>query len=92
VPYIFPTLALSAVAQPAFAAFTRAIRAAKHFVPGFHAVTDDVAPAMIALRRHDVDRAFEAIEDARFAVSPNLKCFVVIVSAVFAFRHNPSSV
>ena len=42
---------------------------------------------MIALRRHHVDRTFEAIEGERLAVAIYLKRFVVVISAVCTFSH-----
>jgi hypothetical protein len=62
--------------------------ATKNRIPRFHAVTDDFRPAAIALWRHGVDRTFEAVEDVRFTVAPNLKCFVVLVSAMCAPGHD----
>jgi hypothetical protein len=61
---------LAAIAQLILAAFARAVRAAKHLAAGFHAVTDDLAPAVLALWRHHGNRAFEAIEHMCFAVLP----------------------
>jgi len=72
-------VSLTTITQGFLAAFTCAIGAAKHFAAAFHAVTDDAAAAMIALRRHDVNRAFETVEDECFAVtfhhSDRLDCF-----------------
>jgi hypothetical protein len=42
---------------------------------------------MIALRRHNVNGALEAIEDVHFAVASNFDGLVVVVSAMFAFSH-----
>jgi hypothetical protein len=50
-------------------------------------VADDFAPAMIAFWRDHVDRTLEAVKDVRFALEPNLKRLVVVVSAMFTFRH-----
>lgn len=62
--------------------------ATKDCVPSFHAVTDDLSTAPIALGRHDVDRTLEAVEDVRLAIPFNLECLVVIVPAMFASGHN----
>jgi hypothetical protein len=51
-------------------------------------VADDPTPAVIALRRHNVNGALEAVEDVRFAIAFNFDRFVVVVSAMFAFSHN----
>jgi hypothetical protein len=45
------------------------VGAAKYFAATFHTVPDDTATTMIALRRHHVDRTFEAIEGERLAVT-----------------------
>ena len=42
---------------------------------------------MIALRRHNVNGALEAVEDVHFAVAFNFDGLVVVVSAMFAFSH-----
>ena len=76
-----------AIAQTAFATFARAIGAAKDSRPALDAVTDDPATAMSALRRQNVDRALEAVEDVGFSFALNFDRFVVIVSAVFTFSH-----
>jgi hypothetical protein len=83
---------LASIAQSALTAFSRAIGAAKYFAATFHAVTDDTAAAMIALRRHYVDRAFETIEGECFAVTFNLERFVVVISAMCTFSHGLSPV
>jgi hypothetical protein len=80
-------VSLTTITQGFLAAFTCAIGAAKHFAAAFHAVTDDAAAAMIALRRHDVNRAFETVEDECFAVTFNLKRFVVVISTMCTFSH-----
>lgn len=51
-------------------------------------MADDFASAMVAFRRDYLDGALEAIEDMRLALRRDLKGFVVIVSAQFAFSHN----
>jgi hypothetical protein len=73
---------LPAIAQFALATFARAMGTAENFpAPGFHAVSDDFAAAVIAFRRNHLDRALEAIEDVCLAVCPDFKRLVVIVSA-----------
>jgi hypothetical protein len=85
---VFATSRLNAITQPAFAAFARAIGAAKYFATRcLDAVPNDFTPAMIAGRRHHVDGALEAIKDLCFPVTCNFKRLVVVVSAVFAFSH-----
>ena len=77
-----------AIAQFAFATFARAVSTAENFpTAGFHAVSDDLAAAMIAFRRNHLDRALEAIEDMGLTLRRDLKGFVIIVSAVFTFSH-----
>jgi hypothetical protein len=61
--------------------------AAKYFRAILHAVADDFAPAMIAFWRDHVDRTLEAVKDVRFALEADLKRLVVVVSAMFTFRH-----
>jgi hypothetical protein len=60
---------LASIAQSALAAFSRAVGAAKYFTATFQAVTNDTAAAMITLRRHHVDRAFETVEGEHLAVT-----------------------
>src|SRR5262249_34357320 len=48
---------------------------------GLHSVTDDTAPAVLAGRRHRVDRALEAIERPRPTPVRDLERLSVIVSA-----------
>ena len=76
------------VTELALAPFAGAMGAAKYFAPRFHAVPDNLAPAAVAFGRHRVDGALEAVENMRLAIASNLECFVVVVSAVFALRHN----
>jgi hypothetical protein len=81
--------ASAAVAQLALPALARAMRTAKYFAAAsFYAVADNFAPAVLAFRRDDCDRAFEAVEDVSLTVFRKLERFVVIVSAQFAFGHS----
>ena len=50
-------------------------------------MANDSTTAVIALRRHNVNRALEAVEDVHFAVAFNFDGLVVVVSAMFAFSH-----
>src|SRR5262249_56084903 len=59
----------------------RAVGAAEHASVGLHSVTDDTAPAVLAGRRHRVDRALEAIERPRPTPVRDLERLSVIVSA-----------
>jgi hypothetical protein len=54
------------------------------------AVADDLASAMPARGRERVNGAFEAVVRVRFAREHDLKGFVVVVPADFAFRHRCS--
>jgi hypothetical protein len=54
---------------------------------GFHAVTDDSAPAMGARHCQRVDRAFEAIEGVGLTLHDHVEGLVVAVAADFAFTH-----
>ena len=60
---------------------------AKHSRTAFDAVANDSTTAVIALRRHNVNGALEAVEDVHFAVTFNFDGLVVVVSAMFAFSH-----
>ncbi len=51
------------------------------------AVSDDLAPAVLARRREGVNRALEAVERVRRALDSNLEGLVVVVSADLAARH-----
>jgi hypothetical protein len=77
----------ASIAQFVLTAFAGAVRAAEHLPAGFHPMPDDLASAVLALRRHHRNRAFEAVEHVGLAVFPQLKRFVVIVAAQFAFSH-----
>jgi hypothetical protein len=51
------------------------------------AMPDDAALAMRAPRGKRMDRAFEAVEDVGFPAHDYFECFVIFVSANFAFSH-----
>jgi hypothetical protein len=53
---------------------------------------DDFALAMLANRRHPVDRAFEAVKCVPCTRSLNNKSFIVFVPAGFAFCHRNASI
>jgi hypothetical protein len=79
---------LAAIAQLGFAAFPRAICAAKDSAAArFHTVSDDLAATMLALRSEHLNRTFKTIEHVSLAPSSDLEGFVVVVTAQFAFRH-----
>jgi hypothetical protein len=65
-------IGLNTIAQPAFAAFSGAIRTAKHSAAVFNTVADNFASAVTASRRHLLNRALEAVEDVRFASEGDL--------------------
>ena len=52
---------------------------------GFHAVTNDAAPAVGAGGRKRMDGAFETVEYMRFTTHSHLKPFIVFVSAHITF-------
>ncbi len=62
------------------------MRATKERAARLHAMADDAAPAMAALRRQRVNCAFKAIEIMRNAVHHDFDRFVVFVAATFARR------
>jgi hypothetical protein len=63
------------------------MRATEDFIASFHAMTDDFAAAVLALRRHDRNGALEAVKRVRPAILRQLKRFVVVVAAEFTFSH-----
>ena len=65
----------------------RAMGAAIERPIGFDAVSDDLAPAVVADRRELVNRALEAVERVRFASRDHLEREMIVVAAHFAFRH-----
>src|SRR5262249_2280545 len=52
------------------------------------AVAHDPAAAVVALRRHQVDGALEAVEDVATALVADLHRLVVVVSASVAASHD----
>jgi hypothetical protein len=50
-------------------------------------MANDSTTAVIALRRHNVNGALEAVEDVHFAVAFNFDGLVVVISTMFAFSH-----
>jgi hypothetical protein len=66
--------------------------AAEDLSVGFHSVADDPAMTVRTDWRQRMDCTLEAIERVMFARYDDFKCFVVFVSANFAFSHpmNPS--
>ena len=60
----------------------------ENFVRGFHAMADDFAATMTALRREDLDRALEAVKDMLLPLGQDLEGFIVVVPAQLTFRHN----
>lgn len=78
---------LASITQSTLAVFSRAVSATKYFAATFHAVSDDMTAAMIALGRHDVNRAFEAVGGQRFALTFNFERFVVVISAMCTLSH-----
>ena len=78
---------LNTIAQPAFAALSSAMRAAKYSAAVFNAMTDDFAPAVIAFRSYHMNRTLEAVEDVGFVLEPDLERLVVVVSAMFTLGH-----
>src|SRR5262247_2895504 len=69
------------------AGLPRARVAAEHLALVLHAVADDHAAAVAALRSHHVDRALEAVEDVAAALLGDLHDLVVVVPARVAARH-----
>jgi hypothetical protein len=57
-------------------------------VPGFHAVPDDLAAAVMARWCKLVNRALKTVVYVSFAIETNFHAFVVIVPAGFAFSHD----
>src|SRR5215211_6478874 len=81
------SLCLHPVPGPLHARALGAVRAAEDPVAGLDAVPDDLAAAVVADRRHGVDRAFEAVEHVRLAAARDLHRLVVLVPADLALRH-----
>jgi len=55
----------------------------------FHAVTNDLTPAVDTLGRERMDGTFKTIEHMRIAMHAHLKTLVVLVSAHFTFADVP---
>lgn len=64
--------------------------AIKFAIPDFHAVTDDLAPAVRALGRHRMDRALKTVKCTTFAAFDNLKGLVVFISTDITLSHRAS--
>jgi len=86
-----PAASSGAVSQLGMSGLVRAVGAAINLAPSLYTVAQDAAIAVLALRRERMHRAFETIEDMRFAVFRHSKCFVVIVSASLALCHRNAS-
>jgi hypothetical protein len=69
----------------------RAVRATEERPPGFDAVADDVAPAVIADRRELVDGTLKAVEHMSLTGRDYLEREMVVVSADFTLSHERSS-
>src|SRR5688572_24252323 len=75
------------IAHLCFAGMLRAMRTAEKFATGFHAVADDLAMAVTALRRECVNRTLETVEGVGLVVLDGFERLVVVVAADFASRH-----
>ena len=62
-----------AILETALAGFFGAMRAAKNFAAGFHAVPDHFALTMGTGRRQHVNRAFETVKGPSFSGRDNLE-------------------
>jgi hypothetical protein len=77
-----------AIFQFVYAMLARTMGTAVEFsVAHFHAVPDDLAPAVFTTRRHCMDRTFEAIECATFTQLNDLKCLVIFVATDITRSH-----
>jgi hypothetical protein len=63
------------------------MRAAVERAVRFDAVTDDLAPTVVAHRRELVNRALEAVERVGRSVANDVERKVIFVTADFAFGH-----
>src|SRR4029077_1262943 len=79
-----------AILETALAGFFGAMRAAKNFAAGFHAVPDHFALTMWTSRRQHMNGALETVEGMSFSSRRNLKRLVIVVSANIALSHNAS--
>ena len=68
--------------------FFRATGAAENPTGELHAVADDAAAAVFAMRSERVNRALKAIEDVADMVLMDFKCLIVIVTANFTLWHD----
>ena len=80
-PADFPRNLISAVFEAGNPLMCGAMGATVHLAAGFVSMANDAATAMRALRRHDMDGTFEAIEVMGNAVLNDLDGFVVLVAA-----------
>src|SRR5690606_34323642 len=64
-----------------------ALGAAEEPAVDLGAVADDLAPAVLADRRHEVDGALEAVEGVALARRHHLERLVVVVAADLTLRH-----
>jgi hypothetical protein len=64
----------------------RAMRATEESSTRFDTVPDNLAPAMIALRREGMDSAFETIEIPRNTVHQNLNRLIVLIPTNFTLH------
>jgi len=65
----------------------RAMSTAIEIAMRLHSVANDLATAMLALRRQGVNRAFETIEKMRTASGHDLKRLVIFIPANFTLVH-----
>lgn len=63
--------------------------AVKFSVAYFHAVPDDLAPAVLTARRHGMDRALEAVERTTLTSLNDLKCLVILIATDITRSHVP---
>src|SRR5205085_7715152 len=78
---------LGAISHLVLAGVLRAVGATVESPVGFHAVAYDLAVTVRALRRECMDGAFEAVECVGLAITNDLECLVVVVSADVACGH-----
>src|SRR5258705_12401691 len=71
--------------------FMGAMSAAINISARLHAVANDFAPTVLALRCQRVDGTFETIEIMRDPIHDDLDRSIIFVSANFTWIHNPSS-
>src|SRR5437868_13794934 len=66
---------------------SRAVGTAVESIVGLDAVSDDLAPTVVADRGQFVNRALKTVERVTHASRRDLECQVIIVAAHFTFRH-----